>query len=116
MSKADVDAVAKGRVWTGQEAYARHLVDKLGGIREALELARSLAGLPADAPVVEAPQIQRTLVQELLSEAGIDLSAKLSMDGLPIQVKDLARAVAPLVIYPDETPLMRLEWEPAPGR
>jgi protease-4 len=115
MSKADVDAVAKGRVWTGQEAYARHLVDKLGGIREALELARSLGGLPSDSPIVEAPQIQRTLVQELLSQAGIDLSAKLSVDALPVQVKDVARAVAPLVIYPDETPLMRLEWVPVEG-
>ena len=44
MSKEAVDAVAKGRVWTGEEAFDRHLVDRLGGMREALEMARSLGG------------------------------------------------------------------------
>ena len=46
MTKADVDAVGRGRVWTGQQAFERHLVDHLGGMREALEAARA-AGAPA---------------------------------------------------------------------
>jgi hypothetical protein len=29
-----------------------------------------------------------------------------------VQVRDVARAVAPLVVYPDQTPLERLEWVP----
>jgi protease-4 len=113
MTKAEVDAVAQGRVWTGQEAFDRHLVDKLGGIREALEMARSLGGLPADAPIEEEPQISRTIVEELLSAAGINLQARaMVLDALPVQVKDVARAVAPLVVYPDGTALERLEWVP----
>lgn len=44
-----IDAVARGRVWTGEDARAVGLVDALGGLTTALELARELLGLPKDA-------------------------------------------------------------------
>jgi protease-4 len=44
-----VDAVARGRVWTGADALSRKLVDELGGLHEAAAAARRLAGLPEDA-------------------------------------------------------------------
>jgi len=50
-SGAEVDEVARGRVWTGADALKRGLVDELGGLRRALDLARDRAGLAADAPV-----------------------------------------------------------------
>ena len=46
-----VDAVARGRVWTGADAMARGLVDELGGLRTAIDRAKVLAGLDADADV-----------------------------------------------------------------
>ena len=46
-----VEAAAKGRVWTGEDAKARGLVDALGGYDTALELARQAANLPAGAPL-----------------------------------------------------------------
>ncbi len=51
MSRAEVEELAKGRVWTGAQAAGRGLVDELGGVHRAVELARELAELPADAPV-----------------------------------------------------------------
>ena len=51
MSVADVDAVARGRVWTGADAFAHGLVDELGGLRTAVRRAKTLAGLDADAEV-----------------------------------------------------------------
>lgn len=51
MSVAEVDAVARGRVWTGADALERGLVDELGGLRTALRRAKLLAGLDADARV-----------------------------------------------------------------
>lgn len=48
---ADIDAVARGRVWTGRDAVAAGLVDELGGLRDAVRIARTRAGLPDDAPV-----------------------------------------------------------------
>jgi protease-4 len=113
MTREEVDAVARGRVWSGQEAFDRHLVDRLGGLREALEAARSLGGLPPDAPILEAPSVQPSLFEELLSLVGLNLKARaLTLDGLPVQVKDVARAIAPLVVYPEQTPLERMEWVP----
>ena len=46
-----VDAVARGRVWTGADAMERGLVDELGGLRTAMRRAKVLAGFDADAEV-----------------------------------------------------------------
>lgn len=51
MTQEAVEEVAKGRVWTGEEAKARGLVDELGGYPEAIRLAKQAAKLPADASV-----------------------------------------------------------------
>ena len=51
MSTSDVDAVARGRIWSGRDAAENGLVDRLGGLRTAAEVARGRAGLRADAPV-----------------------------------------------------------------
>lgn len=45
MTKEQVDFVAQGRVWTGEQALERGLVDKLGGIDTAIEEAAALAEL-----------------------------------------------------------------------
>jgi protease IV len=46
-----VEAVAKGRVWSGEEAKAHGLVDALGGYEVALRLAKQAAGISPDAPI-----------------------------------------------------------------
>ena len=51
LSVADVDAVARGRVWTGADALERGLVDELGGLRTAIAKAKALAGIDEDTKV-----------------------------------------------------------------
>jgi protease-4 len=51
LSADAVEAIAKGRVWTGAEAQARGLVDALGGFDTALALAKSAAGISAESDV-----------------------------------------------------------------
>ncbi|RAV01608.1 signal peptide peptidase SppA [Mycolicibacter senuensis] len=51
LSTEAVDAVARGRVWTGADAAERGLVDELGGLRTAVRRAKVLAGLDPDAQV-----------------------------------------------------------------
>lgn len=51
MTVEDVDAVARGRVWTGADALDHGLVDELGGLRTAIDRAKVLAGFDADAEV-----------------------------------------------------------------
>ncbi len=48
MTDDQVEAIARGQVWTGSQALAHGLVDELGGIEAALDKARDLAGLPPD--------------------------------------------------------------------
>jgi protease-4 len=50
MTPEKVEAVAKGRVWSGEDAKARGLVDELGGYAVALRLAKEAAKLPPEAP------------------------------------------------------------------
>lgn len=45
LSVQEVDSVAQGRVWTGGQAQERGLVDELGGLDRAVELAAESAGL-----------------------------------------------------------------------
>ena len=52
LEAAAVDRVARGRVWTGEQALAAGLVDRLGGIPEAVLAAKEKAGLAADADVL----------------------------------------------------------------
>jgi protease-4 len=51
MTQEEVEDVAKGRVWSGEDAKARGLVDELGGRAVALRLAKEAARLAPDAAV-----------------------------------------------------------------
>ena len=51
LSVEAVDAVARGRVWTGADALDRGLVDELGGLRAAIRRAKLLAGIGEDTKV-----------------------------------------------------------------
>ncbi|MBL8912883.1 MAG: signal peptide peptidase SppA [Archangium sp.] len=44
LKKEDVDKVARGRVWSGEDAKARGLVDRLGGLMDAIALAKEKSG------------------------------------------------------------------------
>ncbi len=48
---ATVDAIAKGRVWSGADAKTHGLVDELGGVWEAGEAARKLAKMSTSEPL-----------------------------------------------------------------
>jgi protease-4 len=45
LPKDKVDAIARGRIWSGTDALARGLVDKLGGLLDAVDEARRRAGI-----------------------------------------------------------------------
>ncbi len=84
---ADIEPVARGRVWTGRDALAKGLVDRLGGFPDALALAcerGGLAGKEGEAyHVVEYPKRKGPLefLEDMFgggeTEAGIDLAAAL---------------------------------------
>jgi len=51
LNAEQIDAVARGRVWTGEDALARGLIDAVGGYRTALDEVRGLLDLEPDAPI-----------------------------------------------------------------
>ncbi len=108
MSKSAVDAVGQGAVWYGQEAVTHKLVDRLGGLREALQAARTAAHLPDDAPIFETPDPDNTLLDKALRLAGIRATAPLGI--LPASLQNIARAVAPVALYDKDMAMARLEW------
>ncbi|MDP9398585.1 MAG: signal peptide peptidase SppA [Actinomycetota bacterium] len=51
LTRAQVHEVARGRVWTGADAQAHGLVDELGGLERAVEIAAARAGVRRGSPV-----------------------------------------------------------------
>ena len=51
MEDDEVEAVARGRVWSGQRALEQGLVDELGGFYDAVDLAAELSGMRPNTPV-----------------------------------------------------------------
>lgn len=119
MTKQEVDAVGRGRVWTGREAAQRKLVDRLGGLRQALDEARREADLPWDAPIEELPVPQTSLLDVAMKLAGASADAPSATATaaalLPVPLADLARGLAPFTVYAPDEPLMRLELVPLEG-
>ncbi len=111
MRPEEVHAVAQGRVWTGEQAERRGLVDTIGGLRQALARARELSGLPSDAPIVELPLEDPTLFERILQLAGVpSLDTGDSPPGwVPPPVLDVARALMPFVVLDPQRPMARME-------
>lgn len=121
METGEVDAVARGRVWTGEQAKDKGLVDEIGGLRQALAQARKLAGLSERAKIIELPVVSESLVSRALGIPGLSalidantlgnreppLAAALS--SLPA-LKNWVRSVEPMLIHREKTPMLRLPY------
>jgi len=69
IDRAQIDKIADGRVFTGREAFALNLVDKLGGYIEAVEMAKELSGIKGDAKVVEKKEFKYEWLREMFKSA-----------------------------------------------
>lgn len=68
LQKEDVHQVAQGRVWTGEQALERKLVDELGGLDAAIKKAAELAKIDTY-NTMQIPQ-HLSFFEELLKELG----------------------------------------------
>lgn len=66
---------AEGRVWTGSQAKEIGLVDELGDIKRAVEIAADLADIHDDFLVYEYPKM-RSFIEELLDNKQNDIAAE----------------------------------------
>ncbi|NBC19256.1 MAG: signal peptide peptidase SppA [Bacteroidetes bacterium] len=70
MTTDEVDAIAQGRVWMGQQALDRGLVDVLGGLDDAIGIAAEMAGLEPDTYSVRTLPRPKTFFEELNEALG----------------------------------------------
>jgi protease-4 len=83
-----IDAVAQGRVWTGAEALERGLVDRLGGLDEAVAIAKEKAkiGKEQDVSLVILPE-RKGFLDLLWQRQEEDVIAR----SLPLDLRSLLR-------------------------
>ncbi len=113
LEKARVDAVAQGRVWAGEDARERNLVDRLGGFREAVDLAYALGHVPQSGGVLELPKPEGGILQQVLATVAHGSGAGVH-DGASLQVgqelRRVARATAPLWLHDASQGLLRVDF------
>ena len=97
MSKQQVNTIAQGRVWSGQEAQNIGLVDELGGLNEAIASAAKLAELEDDWQLREYPE-QRSWEERLIEKfLGVRAAAtNTPADPLTVQLENLKEDLAVL--------------------
>jgi protease-4 len=84
LKRDGVHEIAQGRVWLGEDARGLRLVDKLGGLRDAIKEAKALAKTD-EAELIQVPALnsgRENLLQQLLSDGDNDspLFSKASAD------------------------------------
>jgi protease-4 len=109
MPVEQLESLARGRVWTGADAHARKLVDELGGLERALELACTRAGLDRDEVTVRtAPR--RSFVERLKPPETTDDLAVSAQAWLPDKDGLAASVYAALGLPPVGALTMPLTW------
>lgn len=76
MSIEELLKVASGRVWSGKQALDNGLVDKIGGLTDAINIAANAAGLDDDYKVRYYPA-QKSLLEQIKSEFSSDLESRI---------------------------------------
>jgi protease-4 len=77
-----VQAVAKGRVWTGADAKTRGLVDGLGGFWTAADMAAELGGIAKNQIAIKIYPRRRGLVESLSNLMGRSQASLKALEGL----------------------------------
>ena len=104
LSEKRVTELAQGRVYTGRQAVERGLADRLGGMTEAIEEARSLAKASAAQPLWFEKKQGRLnmLLNELLMRAAAFAGVQMSLPEVLQKPADEALRLTELVNAPSE--------------
>ncbi len=100
MTVEDVDKIAQGRVWSGEDAHKLGLVDNMGGLQDAVKAAAKRADLGDDFQV-KYMERERTFKEKVMEKLGSGL------------VQMMGEPVVSVNRLPVHTSLMRLLSEQA---
>jgi protease-4 len=94
---AAVQKIAKGRIWSGEDAKAIGLVDELGGWPVALKLAREAAGLAPDAEIeLRTYPAEKSLFEQVLGDSRDNSDAPVSIQAQIALIEELRPVAAEL--------------------
>lgn len=116
-----IHQLAQGRVWTGAQAKTRGLVDELGGLDTAIQMAKARANIAAEDDVELVTYPSRRTIYEELSERFSRSTASLGPFAGLLGQTGLGRvsaAVSPLQIFRRGEPLALMPgaWAALPVR
>jgi protease-4 len=100
LPKEKVLSIAKGRIWSGEDAKGLGLVDELGGLPAALKLARAAAKVPADGKVeLKVFPARKSPLEAILSRDAGEREAAVEMATRTLEaVRPLARTVRAITV------------------
>jgi protease IV len=82
MNRAQVEQAADGRIFTGEDAKNRGLVDRLGNFEDALEWAGELGGIDGEVVAVYARDEKLSLLRYLMSSSISDWMSRIIHPGI----------------------------------
>jgi len=105
MTTEEVDEIAQGRVWSGQDAYDLGLVDHLGGLNDAIAAAAELAELGDDYEIsyIEKEEkfkdkILREMMTQAMAAAGPEIAPASPLEEM---LHGIERAAAEITVLND---------------
>jgi protease-4 len=118
MKKAEVDAVGRGHVWSGAMAKPVKLVDRFGGIGDAIEEAKRRMGVAPGTRVqlIELPAPSAGLLGRLAGLVGARAAAPAAaavgpaIEDVPA-LRELVRGLAPSILADPSSAQARLPFE-----
>ena len=102
--------MAQGRVWTGQQARERGLVDALGGLDTAIAMAKERAKIPKDEDVELVVFTGRRTLYEALSEQFGGGASLLAAFGSRSDARAIGAVTAPARLFRRGEPLTLLPF------
>ncbi|MCD6181452.1 MAG: signal peptide peptidase SppA [Candidatus Cloacimonetes bacterium] len=108
MDKAAVHKVAQGRVWTGNQALKRGLVDEIGGLQDAIDAAAQMGGITHEVALVEFPKSSGTM--NISFDADNKMLSRISPAALPASMEKWKNLYDLYNQTKDEQVLQVLPW------
>lgn len=89
----EIHAIAQGRIWTGEQALGNGLVDRLGGIPEAVELAKERAKIPkGEAVRIKVYPKPKSLIEAFLNTGQDEMARARVLASMPPELAEAYRA------------------------
>ncbi|HLL25949.1 MAG TPA: signal peptide peptidase SppA [Kofleriaceae bacterium] len=112
MKKDEVDQVGRGHVWSGAMAKDKKLVDRFGGLGDAIDEAKKRMGLTATTRVqlYELPNLPSSIFGRLGRLVGVRAEDTVAPTDLPM-LRELLRGVPSSVLVSPSSPQARLPFD-----